>query len=88
MSETHIDTRTGAEIDPWKRIAKLERECEALRRDKERLDFLEKHADAVSNLGSGAADDKWWEVLHHDGNKAEGGSLREAIDKAIGETKG
>jgi hypothetical protein len=66
----------------------LERECEALRADKARLDFLEKHADAARNWGSGAADDKWWEVLYQDGNETEGGSLREAIDKAIGETKG
>ena len=56
--------------------------------DAARLDFLQAHANAIDARGSGASDDKWWIVIHHDGNWAEGETLRAAIDDARTEGKG
>ena len=49
--------------------------------DAERMDWLEQRCDYVEVNGSGA-DDKWMTLGHHDGNRAEGATLREAIDAA------
>ena len=62
-------------------IAALTAECERLREDAERLMFIEQHVDAADCSGYGS-DDKWWTVLHHDGNRSEGETLRVAIDAA------
>ena len=67
----------------------LERELQAAEsraasaeKDAARLNWAEKHLDAANVSGYGA-DDKWVSILHHDGNKAEGASLRDAIDAAL-----
>ena len=52
--------------------------------DARRIDFIEKHSDGVVISGSGAADDKWFEVIYNDGNRAEGETFRAAIDQAAG----
>jgi hypothetical protein len=61
------------------------RELQQLRggwRDTERMDWFDKHADGVSVSGCGA-DDRWTELIHHDGNRSEGATLRDAIDAAM-----
>jgi len=55
---------------------------ESLRKDAERLDFCERHVDGINTVGSGAADDKWWQVIFQDGNRSEAGTLRDALDEA------
>jgi hypothetical protein len=59
----------------------IEAEVERLRADAERLDWCDEHLDYVSIDGYGA-DDRWCKIGHHDGNLAEGATLREAIDAA------
>lgn len=62
----------------------LERQrVKELEKDKARLDWLEKHSEGLTMLGSGAADDKWWTLIYHDGNTVESGTIREAIDQAL-----
>lgn len=56
--------------------------AEGMARDAARIDFIEKHSDGVVVGGSGAADDKWFEVIYNDGNRADGGTFRQAIDAA------
>lgn len=56
--------------------------AEALK-DKERLDFVQKHCDDIQITGSASADDKWWRFYHHDGKCSEGSPMRGAIDEAM-----
>ncbi len=62
-------------------VGRLREENAALREDKARLDWAEKHLDNAGCSGYGA-DDKWWRILHHDGNEAEAETLRKALDLA------
>lgn len=62
-------------------LHRIQREVEALRKDKARLDWMEEHLDSADKSGYGA-DDYWWKLLYNDGNRLEGATLREAIDRA------
>ena len=61
-------------------IAILQAERDAYRKDKDRLDWLEKHCDSADNIGYGS--EHWWHLVHNDGNRVERSSLRSAIDEA------
>ena len=64
------------------RAVEAESRAASAEKDAARLNWAEKHLDAANVSGYGA-DDKWVSILHHDGNKAEGASLRDAIDAAL-----
>jgi hypothetical protein len=77
-------TPTVSHDERLHRIAELQAENARL---KEELAWLETNLNSAEKSGYGA-DDYWWTILHHDGNKAEGSTLREAIDAARKEAKG
>jgi hypothetical protein len=54
----------------------------ACKADADRLDWFDKHADGVNVSGYGH-DDSWTELIYMDGNRAEGSTLRSAIDAAL-----
>lgn len=47
--------------------------------DTEMLDWLDKHCDGADHSGYGS-DDMWWRLIYNDGNRAEGATIREAIN--------
>lgn len=61
-------------------IDKLEAENERLRKDAERLDYLQKHARCDPKMDG---QHMWWPTTLNHANNLRGGTIREAIDAAM-----
>lgn len=85
MTEEGLHSKSDVAWELAWRDHQIEQLRSALTASEKRLEWFDRYADGVDVQGSGAADDRWVVLIHHDGNRTEGATLREAIDEAMKE---